>query len=603
MKKKILLTTLITIIMLLLLSLIIPNVAKAAVTGTRYYTSGNTFDIRGVIDNSTEISTTYSNGGYKVILNVDGNEASMGNSGVVEKNGVTLTLSGTSDGNLTFNLVNSTSESKTVKVAIDADIMLGGNDSAALYKNGHSSISITQDNEGISNYGAQVVITFSPEVTTSWIGYYGNRGDNRYVDGTVNAYTYASSVDTGLAFSWTINLEAEETKQFGTVYNAQEATRAVAKADGEVYANVLLGGTVTTPNLPENPEGYTYYWNTNSDGTGTSYNARETIIVSEEETNIYSVAVPNVYTVNLDNQGATNAGTDKIYETYNTKYSLTETGEAMQSGLNPIEVPSKDDGQFVGYFTTNEDDGVKYIDENGYLTEDASTTFFTSSGTLYAKYLPFITGISFDGYDGEYDGTPKELTVNGDTSGCELLYSTDGSNFSSTVPQYTDAGNYKVYYKVKKSGFADLTGNATINITPKTLSADDIEVSPEEETVTCTEVEIEVKPIVKLKDGTVIPSSEYTVQYENNINVGTATILIADAEGGNYILPDDLSTTFNIIENTKPKNPKTSDNGITLWTVMAFVSMMGLVRASLMKEKMPAKRMKHAKSKMKHLKK
>ena len=252
MKKKIIIVAVITI--LLFLSMTFSSV-QAAVVGTRYYTSGSTFDIRGILDNGYELSTTYSNGGYTVILNVDGNTAQMGTSGSVEKNGVSLTLSSTSDGNLTFNLKNSTTEQKNVKVSVDADIMLGGNDSAALYKNGHSSISITQDNEGIANYGAQVVINFAPEVTTSWIGPYYDRTGNRYVDGTVMAYTYASRVDTGLAFSWQMDLAPEENKQFGTAYAAQEATRAVAKADGEVYANVLLGGTVTTPSLPANPEG------------------------------------------------------------------------------------------------------------------------------------------------------------------------------------------------------------------------------------------------------------------------------------------------------------------------------------------------------------
>ena len=163
--------------MLLLSILIIPNVAKAAVTGTRYYTTGSTFDIRGVIDNSRELSTTYNNNGYNVVLNVDGSDTNMGTSGSATLAGVTLTLSGTSDGNLTFNLTNNSEETKSVKVSIDADIKLGGNDSAALYKNGHSSISITQDNTSISDYGAQVVISFSPEVTTSWIGSYYNRSE------------------------------------------------------------------------------------------------------------------------------------------------------------------------------------------------------------------------------------------------------------------------------------------------------------------------------------------------------------------------------------------------------------------------------------------
>lgn len=56
------------------------------------------------------------------------------------------------------------------------------------------------------------------------------------------------------------------------------------------------------------------------------------------------------------------------------------------------------------------------------------------------------------------------------------------------------------------------------------------------------------KPTVKLMDGTtVIPASEYTVTYANNINVGTATASVADKEGGNYILKP-VSAPFSIVQ-------------------------------------------------------
>ena len=43
------------------------------------------------------------------------------------------------------------------------------------------------------------------------------------------------------------------------------------------------------------------------------------------------------------------------------------------------------------------------------------------------------------------------------------------------------------------------------------------------------------EPSVVVKDGTtVIPSSEYTVSYSNNIKVGTATVTITDNPDGNY---------------------------------------------------------------------
>lgn len=54
-----------------------------------------------------------------------------------------------------------------------------------------------------------------------------------------------------------------------------------------------------------------------------------------------------------------------------------------------------------------------------------------------------------------------------------------------------------------------------------------------------------LEPAVTAYDGeTLIPADEYTVEYENNLNAGTATVTLTDAEGGNYQLTG--STNFAI---------------------------------------------------------
>ena len=56
-------------------------------------------------------------------------------------------------------------------------------------------------------------------------------------------------------------------------------------------------------------------------------------------------------------------------------------------------------------------------------------------------------------------------------------------------------------------------------------------------------------PTVTVMDGpTVIPASEYTVGYSNNVNAGTATVTITDNEDGDYIVSG--STTFTITVKT-----------------------------------------------------
>lgn len=52
---------------------------------------------------------------------------------------------------------------------------------------------------------------------------------------------------------------------------------------------------------------------------------------------------------------------------------------------------------------------------------------------------------------------------------------------------------------------------------------------------------------VTVKDGeTIIPSTEYTVSYSDNKNVGTATVTISNKEGSNYEISGNRSQTYTI---------------------------------------------------------
>lgn len=73
----------------------------------------------------------------------------------------------------------------------------------------------------------------------------------------------------------------------------------------------------------------------------------------------------------------------------------------------------------------------------------------------------------------------------------------------------------------------------TATISPKTVTNPTITLS---ETSYVYDGNVK-KPTVTVKDGsTTIPTSEYTVSYSNNVNVGNATVTIKDKDGGNYIV-------------------------------------------------------------------
>ena len=120
--------------------------------------------------------------------------------------------------------------------------------------------------------------------------------------------------------------------------------------------------------------------------TGSSISSN--IISITNNVTISTSATAYIYTITLDNQSGTTAGTTTIYEKYGTGYYMDSAAtNQMTTQDYSITKPTKDGKVFRGYFTEPNGQGDKYIDENGFLTTTASATHFTANGTLYAYYI------------------------------------------------------------------------------------------------------------------------------------------------------------------------------------------------------------------------
>ena len=78
--------------------------------------------------------------------------------------------------------------------------------------------------------------------------------------------------------------------------------------------------------------------------------------------------------------------------------------------------------------------------------------------------------------------------------------------------------------------------------------------------------------VVVMEGDKVIPETEYTVTYQNNVNVGTATVTVANKPGGFYIVGE-ASATFHIVNEYQPEKGRDyltalNENG---WTKDDFV--------------------------------
>ncbi len=79
------------------------------------------------------------------------------------------------------------------------------------------------------------------------------------------------------------------------------------------------------------------------------------------------------------------------------------------------------------------------------------------------------------GFDGVYDEKPHNISVNSNDG--EIFYSTDGKNFVKENPTFTNAGTYKVYYKITKENYKTITGFETVNIKKIALPYAEEEIS------------------------------------------------------------------------------------------------------------------------------
>ena len=89
-----------------------------------------------------------------------------------------------------------------------------------------------------------------------------------------------------------------------------------------------------------------------------------------------------IFKLTLNNNGATTAGTEFIYEYYSVGWYADSTGTTQIRTITP---PYKNGYEFNGYYTTNDSTGKLIINQTGIIVS-GQEKLFTTNGTLYAKW-------------------------------------------------------------------------------------------------------------------------------------------------------------------------------------------------------------------------
>ena len=132
-----------------------------------------------------------------------------------------------------------------------------------------------------------------------------------------------------------------------------------------------------------------------------------------------------------------------------------------------------------------------------------------------------------------YDGTDKELVTAGTATNGTMQYSLDNVTWTGNIPKATNAGDYKVYYKVKgdatHSDFVPSSNAVDVKIAAKDISSATIDTIAGE-----TYNKSAFKPEPGVKDGAtaLVMGKDFTYSYKNNTNAGTAEVTVTGK--GNY---------------------------------------------------------------------
>ena len=221
--------------------------------------------------------------------------------------------------------------------------------------------------------------------------------------------------------------------------------------------------------------------------------------------------------------------------------SYTYTGKAIE----PTTVTVKDGttvipaSEYTVTYGNNTNAGKATV-----TVEDQDGGNYVVSGTAtFTITKAELSGVTVSLKGWTYGDTAKTPTVSGNLGGGNVTYqykADNASTYTSTVP--TNAGTYTVKATVAESAnYKAATATGSFTIAPKTVTNAAVTLSQTSYAYTGRAFQ----PSVTVKDGTtVIPASEYTVAYTENINVGTATVTVSDRAGGNYVVSG--TATFTI---------------------------------------------------------
>lgn len=271
-----------------------------------------------------------------------------------------------------------------------------------------------------------------------------NTASNGIGDEYFSTTVYLISGDTNLYAQWVANA-------YTVTFDAQGGD--VAPLSKQVTYSYVIG-ELPIPTLV----GYDFFgWNTNSDGSGTTYIA-DTVFLQDQDITLYAIWSVSTYIITFDAQGGNvSPGTKDV---------------AYGSAVGELPVPTNTGYDFINWNTQSDGNGDSYYASTYYLIENNLTLYAiweqsiyslnfdaqggdVSPGSVLVVYgsevgeLPFPnrTGYSFDSWNNEIDGSGMTFVSN-----TLFLFEYDVALYAQWM-----ANMYELYFNTEG-------GNVSVNI-------------------------------------------------------------------------------------------------------------------------------------------
>ena len=542
--------------------------------GTKAAGNGGAVDFIGH-NGTTWLQSTYNSAGWAYIFEDDPSNSSSW----VETNGPKVMVyqsekiqawvvpETSADGNfgiLTYYIRNLSGEKITnYKFGAAADIKIGSRDSAPIAKTDYG-ISMTDGENTFALIGKEGYSGISTSVSTIWFGDYRNARSNVYTSASSDSLT---GTDSGASYSWqNITLEPGEIKEFKLCLGIgdTEKLESLLKPDASInYADETLTG-LTPDSIYRITVGTDEFTVTaGSDGTvsiiGTDKNGREynligkTIKISEikeiegslqvgEAQNVTVAARPDAVVPDYNAPDDATPELPDDLDITTTENSVTIRAQAGQEySIDGGQTWKTADSSGNVVFSGLSDDTIYSV-----LTRVAATdSNFASEKVVFSirtSKMLTITDVTVSENVHVYDGTAKSLVISSD--GATASYSASlGGTYSSTLPKYTDVGEYTVFYKIEKSGYHDYYNFATIEISEKEIVIDWSNTS----FIYDGTAKLPIATAVNVVTGDDISLTVEGAKTNASGTAYTATVTaITGADAGNYKLPPNVTTQFTI---------------------------------------------------------